>query len=61
MVSQLHVLSAFRNIQVIEVQNLIENARLMGEEMLKGFRWIQQEQEIVGEVWGLGLLGAIEL
>ncbi|MGJ3197508.1 aminotransferase family protein [Peribacillus frigoritolerans] len=52
---------ALRNIQVIEEENLIENARLMGEEMLKGFKWIQQEQNIVGEVRGLGLLGAIEL
>ncbi|MFJ8244792.1 aspartate aminotransferase family protein [Peribacillus asahii] len=52
---------ALRNIQVIEEENLIENARLMGEEMLKGFKWLQQEQNIVGEVRGLGLLGAIEL
>ncbi|MDP1420467.1 aminotransferase class III-fold pyridoxal phosphate-dependent enzyme [Peribacillus simplex] len=31
---------ALRNIQVIEEENLIENARLMGEEMLKGFKWM---------------------
>lgn len=50
-----------RNIQVIEEENLIENARQMGEEMLKGFKWLQQTQDIVGEVRGLGLLGAVEL
>lgn len=39
----------------------VENARAMGEHMLKGFERLQQEHQIVGEVRGLGLMGASEL
>jgi putrescine aminotransferase len=33
----------------------------MGEELLKGFKWIQGERELVSEVRALGLIGAVEL
>lgn len=52
---------ALKNIKIIENENLIENAKNMGAEMLKGFRWIQGEREIVKNVRALGLMGAIEL
>ncbi|UOQ92136.1 aspartate aminotransferase family protein [Halobacillus shinanisalinarum] len=52
---------ALRNIEIIENENLVENARNMGEEMLKGFQWIQGERDLVGEVRGLGLMGAVEI
>ncbi|MBP1931408.1 aspartate aminotransferase family protein [Ammoniphilus resinae] len=52
---------ALRNIEIIESENLVENSRVMGQEMLKGFQWLQQEIDIVGEVRGLGLVGAIEI
>lgn len=52
---------ALKNIEIIENENLIENAKNMGAEMLKGFRWIQGEREIVKNVRALGLMGAIEL
>ncbi|MFT9846420.1 aminotransferase family protein [Aneurinibacillus sp. REN35] len=52
---------ALKNIEIIERENLIENARVMGEEMLQGFQWLKQEHDIIGEVRGLGLMGAIEI
>lgn len=52
---------ALKNIEILERENLVENARVMGEELLKGFQWLQREHEIVGEVRGLGLMAAIEL
>lgn len=50
-----------KNIEIIENENLIENSRKMGEELLKGFQWIQGERELVSEVRALGLIGAVEL
>ncbi|OMP66244.1 aspartate aminotransferase family protein [Domibacillus epiphyticus] len=52
---------AIRNLEIIEQEHLIANAKAMGEEMLNGFKWIQSEREIVGEVRGLGLMGGIEI
>ncbi|MGM0852391.1 MAG: aspartate aminotransferase family protein [Bacillota bacterium] len=52
---------ALKNIEIIENENLVENAKNMGEEMLKGFKWIQGERKLVGEVRGLGLMGAVEI
>ncbi|MGA5688170.1 aspartate aminotransferase family protein [Cytobacillus pseudoceanisediminis] len=52
---------ALKNIEIIENENLIENAKNMGAEMLKGFRWIQGERKIVKNVRALGLMGAIEI
>ncbi|MEB6548812.1 aspartate aminotransferase family protein [Heyndrickxia sporothermodurans] len=52
---------ALKNIEIIENENLIENAKNMGEELLKGFKWIQGERKLVGEVRGLGLMGAVEI
>lgn len=52
---------ALKNIEIIEKENLVENSRLMGEELLKGFKKIQEEIDIVGEVRALGLIGAVEI
>lgn len=52
---------ALKNIEIIESEHLVENSRKMGEEMLKGFRWIKDKIDIIGNVRSLGLLGAIEL
>ncbi|MFD1706426.1 aspartate aminotransferase family protein [Siminovitchia sediminis] len=52
---------ALKNIEIIEEEDLVNNSKLMGEEMLQGFKWLQQEHEIIGEVRGLGLMGAIEI
>ncbi|MED4204842.1 aspartate aminotransferase family protein [Neobacillus mesonae] len=50
-----------KNLEIIEKENLVENSRLMGEELLKGFKKIQEEVDIVSEVRALGLIGAVEI
>lgn len=52
---------ALKNIEIIENEKLIENAQKMGEEMLKGFKWLQDKHDLISEVRGIGLMGAIEL
>jgi putrescine---pyruvate transaminase len=52
---------ALKNIEIIERENLVENSRIMGAKMLEGFRNLQQEVDIVGEVRGIGLIGAMEI
>ncbi|WP_226376814.1 aminotransferase family protein [Oceanobacillus halotolerans] len=52
---------ALKNLEIIEQENLVEHVRQMGEKMLDGFKWLQNEHESVAEVRGLGLLGAIGL
>ncbi|MED2974426.1 aspartate aminotransferase family protein [Fictibacillus sp. B-59209] len=52
---------ALKNLEILERENLIDNARVMGEELLKGFKQIQSERSIVGDVRALGLIGAVEL
>jgi putrescine---pyruvate transaminase len=49
-----------KNLEIIEREGLVENARVMGNRLLKGFQKLQEEIDIVGDVRGLGLLGAIE-
>lgn len=52
---------ALKNLEIIEKENLIENSNIRGKEMLAGFTWLQRERSIVGEVRGLGLMGAIDI
>jgi adenosylmethionine-8-amino-7-oxononanoate aminotransferase len=49
-----------RNLQIIEEENLIENAARMGERLLRGLKPLES-LPIVGEVRGLGLMAAVEL
>jgi adenosylmethionine-8-amino-7-oxononanoate aminotransferase len=51
---------ALRNLQIIEDEGLVENAARMGERLQAGLRSLMEEDG-VGEVRGLGLLGAVEL
>lgn len=50
-----------KNISLLEKENVVENARQMGDELYKGLKALQQEFEIVGEVRGLGLVAAMEI
>lgn len=50
-----------KNIEILERENLVENSRLMGEELLNGFKELQMEFDFIGEVRALGLIGAIEM
>ena len=51
---------ALANLDIIEREGLVENARRMGERLLSGLRFLE-EIEIVGEARGLGLMAAVEL
>jgi adenosylmethionine-8-amino-7-oxononanoate aminotransferase len=52
---------ALKNIEIIEREHLVENAKAMGKELYKGFLELQKKHPIVGDVRTFGLLGAIEL
>ncbi|MFT8319755.1 MAG: aspartate aminotransferase family protein [Bacillus sp. (in: firmicutes)] len=52
---------ALKNIEIIEKENLVENSKERGEQMLKGFLALKNEFEIVGNVRSMGLLGAFDL
>lgn len=52
---------ALKNIEIIERENLVENAAVMGQEMLQGFQSLQEKHSMIGEVRALGLMGAIEI
>ncbi|WP_318502847.1 aspartate aminotransferase family protein [Bacillus sp. T3] len=52
---------ALKNIEIIERDNLVENSKNMGAEMLKGFQYLQEKHSIVGDVRALGLMGGIQL
>ncbi|MBU7592486.1 aspartate aminotransferase family protein [Metabacillus halosaccharovorans] len=51
---------ALKNIDIIESERLIENAKLIGRELLDGLKALQKNHQIIGEVRGKGLMGAIE-
>lgn len=52
---------ALENIKIIENENLVENSKKMGDRLLKGFKKIEKDTEIIGNVRAKGLLGAIEI
>ncbi|WP_404454825.1 aspartate aminotransferase family protein [Virgibacillus necropolis] len=52
---------ALKNIEIIEQEGLVENSRKMGGELLKGFKKMKEDLDIVGDVRTIGLLGAVEL
>lgn len=51
---------ALRNIDIIEKEGLVANAKAMGAYLLEGFK-IKEQLKIVGDVRAIGLLGAVEL
>ncbi|KZE39224.1 aminotransferase [Bhargavaea cecembensis] len=52
---------ALKNLEIIEEENLIENVRNMGAELQKGFNWLAGRHEEIGNIRGIGLLGAFEI
>ncbi|HLS07393.1 MAG TPA: aspartate aminotransferase family protein [Bacillota bacterium] len=48
-----------KNLAIIKEENLIEHVKTMGQQMLKGFEYIKEQNDVVSEYRGLGLLGAI--
>src|SRR5699024_612214 len=48
-----------KNLEIIKEEKLIEHVRVVGEQMLKGFEWIHEQNDHVVDVRAIGLLGAI--
>lgn len=48
-------------LRVIEEEGMVENARVVGAELGKGLRALQDKFEIIGDVRGTGFMQAIEL
>jgi 4-aminobutyrate aminotransferase-like enzyme len=53
--------AALATIQVIEEDNLVENARVMGQRLRHGLEALQQKYPVIGDVRGMGLMQAMEL
>lgn len=53
---------AIKNLEIIKEEKMIDNVNVVGKKMLEGFEWIkEQNADVVDNVRGLGLLGAIGL
>lgn len=50
-----------KNLEIIERENLVENSKLMGTELLAGFQKLQRKYKFVGHVRALGLIGGIQI
>jgi 4-aminobutyrate aminotransferase len=47
-------------IQAIRDENLLENARLRGGQLVTGLRHLQEQYPVIGDVRGLGLMVGVE-
>lgn len=50
-----------KNIEIIEREGLVQNAKEMGEEMLKGFKALEEKYDFISKGRTFGLLGAIQI
>lgn len=53
--------AALATIQVIEEENLVENARVMGQRLREGLEALKEKYPVIGDVRGMGLMQALEL
>lgn len=53
--------AALATIEVIEEENLVENARLMGQRLRQGLEGLKQKYPVIGDVRGMGLMQGLEL
>jgi 4-aminobutyrate aminotransferase-like enzyme len=53
--------AARATIEVIEEENLVENARIMGGHLREGLNALQEKYPIIGDVRGMGLMQGMEL
>ena len=54
-------MQALKTMEIIEEENLIENAKAMGEYLRDGLSELMKKHEIIGDVRGRGLLIGVEL
>ncbi len=53
--------AALATIEVIEEENLVENARAMGQRLRNGLETLQKKYSVIGDVRGMGLMQGLEL
>ena len=53
--------AALKNIEILETENMVENARVQGEYLRDGLAELMDGHPIIGDVRGLGLLIGVEL
>jgi 4-aminobutyrate aminotransferase-like enzyme len=53
--------AARATIEVVEEENLIDNARVMGNRLREGLNALQQKYPLIGDVRGMGLMQGMEL
>ena len=53
--------AALATIEVIEEENLVENARVMGQRLRDGLQEMQKKYPVIGDVRGMGLMQGLEL
>ena len=53
--------AALATIEVIEEENLVENARVMGKRLRDGLEALKQKYPVIGDVRGMGLMQGLEL
>ncbi|WP_458415089.1 aspartate aminotransferase family protein [Schinkia sp. CFF1] len=49
-----------KNLEIVEKENLVKNAKARGEELLEGLKQIQRESKSISQVRGLGLMAAVD-
>jgi len=53
--------AALATIEVVEEENLVENARIMGQRLREGLETLKTKYPVIGDVRGMGLMQALEL
>ena len=53
--------AALATIEVVEEENLVENARVMGQRLRNGLEALQKKYPVIGDVRGMGLMQGLEL
>ena len=53
--------AAHATIEVIEEENLVENARVMGDRLRDGLNVLKEKYPVIGDVRGMGLMQGMEL
>ena len=53
--------AALATIRVVEEENLVENARVMGRRLREGLEGLKQKYPVIGDVRGMGLMQGLEL
>ncbi len=53
--------AALATIEVIETENLVHNAKVVGDHLREGLMGLQEKYDVMGDVRGMGLMQALEL